>query len=86
MGPSHVKEAYVYYGCSDCRISGLIKRFSFLALVVAKKNLECELNTAALLTAAWRHKRGAADGEAAVIASAKSQQENHLLPHLQKQA
>lgn len=60
--------------------------FIFLALVVAKKNLECELNAAALLTAAWRHKRGAADGEAAVVAGAKSQQENHLLPHLQKQA
>lgn len=54
--------------------------------MVAKKNLECELNAVALLTAAWRHERGAADGEAAAVARAQSQQESHLLPHLQKQA
>lgn len=54
--------------------------------MIAKKNLECGLSALALLTAAWRHKRRAADGEAAAVTRAQIQQETHLLQLLQKRA
>lgn len=41
--------------------------------MIAKKNLECGLSALALLTAAWRHKRRAADGEAAAVTRAQIQ-------------